>query len=170
MIDREALIAHYRRMPDETFTHFATHDAEHLEPEAAEILVQELALRGTVRNPRAAVDVQRRQLSSHEFSRMVDRLRREPCPLCGHIWRLLEAARMFEAAGADLVLGCPPCLKVRVREAKERSGFGMLASLGFLVSVAHHDAALRELEGPGPTRALIEYVWYHRGQLAHLLD
>ena len=61
-MDREAVITHYRRMPDAQFTYFATHEVGDLMPDAVEVLRQVMKERGTVPDPDAVIDVQRRRL------------------------------------------------------------------------------------------------------------
>jgi hypothetical protein len=170
VIDRDALARHYRAMPDETFTYFATHEAGDLLPEAVEILVAELVVRGTVPNPRAAVDIQRREVSSEEFTRMVDGLRREPCPLCRERKRFLDGALIVRGGDPELVVACRPCLVRELRSAKELSNLGLAIHWKFLSDVSSNDGQIRELEGATPTRALLAYAWLHRGTLVRYLE
>jgi hypothetical protein len=170
MLDREALIAHFRRMPDEIFTRFATHEVGDLLPEAVEILRQEMVVRGTVADPDAVIDVQRRQLSSEEFERMVARVRQQPCPFCGASGDLLNGALVNRGGTAERVIGCRPCLEQQLKSADKASTVVGLFHLGAgLKAVDQNEASLRELESGNQTQALREYVWYNRGELVHFL-
>jgi hypothetical protein len=170
MLDREALIAHFRRMPDEIFTYFATHEAGELMPDAVEVLRQEMVVRGTVADPDAVIDVQRRRLSSEEFERMVARVRQQPCPLCGASGGLLNGALVNRAGTANRVIGCRPCLERQLKSADKASTFlGLVHLVGALTAVDQNHASLRELESGNQTQALREYVWYNRGEFAHFL-
>jgi hypothetical protein len=167
MLDYDALIAHWTRMPDEQFTYFATHEAADVNPEAVDILRQELRRRGTVRDADAAIDVQRRQLTSDEFQRMITRFRSEPCPLCGASGIPLNGTAVYRGRIPDLVVGCRPCLEKALANADILvSGAPHLIALDAVIDNAASRAALGR---GGQTEALRLYVWQNRGEFAHFL-
>lgn len=171
-MDREALFEHYSRMPEESFTYFATHEVAGLLPEAVEILRQVMTVRGTVPDPDAVIDIQRRQLTSEEFERMVTRFRQEPCPLCGASGGLLNGTLVNRTGRLEPVVGCRSCLEKELRSATRASvGFAVVfvKPISGFRSVGQNDAAIRELGSGNQTQVLREHVWANRGEFAHFL-
>lgn len=170
-MDREALLAHYRRMPKETFAHFATHEAGDLSPEAVEILRQVMKERGIVPDPDRVIEVQRRRLSSEEFEVMVTRFRRLPCPVCGKSGELLNGIKLNRAGRVEVVVGCRSCLKQQLSDAKRASlGLALFHPLSGLRDGGENERAGNDLDSDEQTQALREYLWYNRGEWAHLLE
>ena len=170
MADREAVIAHWRRMSDEQFTYFATHEAADIKPEAVGILRQELRRRGTVPDPDAAIDVQLRQLSSVEFESMITRFRLEPCPLCRGSGGLLNGIALNRAGTSELVVGCTQCLEKQIKSVNKASVAMLLVRpLRGLGALEQNVDARVALESGAQTQALREYVWRNRGEWVHLL-
>ena len=170
MEDRETVIAHYRRMPRELFTYFATHDLADLAPDAVEIVREVMKERGTVPDPDAAIDVQRRRLSSEEFQRMLTGFRQQPCPSCGVSGGLLNGVRLNRGGRLELVVGCRSCLEQQLKSANKASVLGLFfRPATSLDTVSQNEAALKELDSGNETQALREYVWFNRGEWARLL-
>lgn len=175
-MNRDEAIRHFMRMPDEQFTFFATHEVAGLQPEAVEIVRNELKRRGTVSDPDAAIDVQLRQLSSEEFERMVVRFRQQPCPLCGGTAGFLNGARAQGVGRDEVVIACVPCLRNECDRASGRSSVApwlfALMFPHFAVHALFKKGSKPErsaLETGEPTQTLREYVWINRGEWAHLL-
>ena len=170
-MDRDMIITHYRRMPDETFTHFATHEAAGLEPEVVEILRQELRLRGTVPNADAAIDVQLRRLTSEEFEVMVTNFSRLPCPLCGSTSELLNGVTVRRGRHTDPLAACPACLSNTLNSARNSAVAGAMLFLSTetILAAEHNQKALKSLESGEQTEALRLYLWNNRGEWAYLL-
>jgi hypothetical protein len=156
-------------MPDAQFTYFATHEVGDLMPDAVEVLRQVMKERGTVPDPDAVIDVQRRRLSSEEFERMVTRFRELPCPMCGVSGGLLNGAPLNRGS-SELIVGCRSCLEQQLKSANKASVLALfLKPATALTAISRNDAALRELESGKQTQALREYIWLNRGEWAHLL-
>lgn len=170
MIDRAALIEHYRRMPDESFTHLATHLGEGLEPEAIELIRQELHVRGTVPDADAAIDIQLRRPSSEEFEVLVTAFRKLPCPKCGSTSEPLNGAEIKRGSNVDLEAACPTCLKADLKFASNAGALGALfAEWRHVSDVTKNTSMLKALESGEQTEALRLYLWRNRGEWAHLL-
>jgi len=170
-MDREALINHYARMGDQEFTAFATHEVAGLTPEAVEVVRDELKRRRTVPDPEGAIDVQLRRLSSEEFERMVTAFRQQPCPSCGGVGELLNAARVNRAGRRELIVGCTSCLLRELNRATTASAVYGLAfrPLSAMRAVLGNEGEKAALQETNQTQALREYVWANRGEWAHLL-
>ena len=169
-MDLKALGNHYRSLSDDVLRHLATHQAEDLTPEALTVLRQELASRTNLGALDATVEAQRREWTHEEFDGLVERFRREPCPICGEQDTPLNGVEIHSQRDVEDVVGCPSCLERLLHGGNRNSlALAILKPWAGLRATHANDEAIRELAVGAPTDALRRYLWTHRGEWVHLL-
>jgi len=108
----------------------AVNEASGLTPEALEVLRAELHARRLGNELRDVIDIQMRPIPPDEVDELVGRFRRLPCPLCGSVAGMLNAATVATAQSflvmstfeKRLVVGCSSCITAAADKADALTG------------------------------------------------
>jgi hypothetical protein len=144
-IDLEQIKRNYAEFDDSQIEGIARNEAGELEPEAAEILEQEIEKRGLGRKLKEWMEAQRRELGPGELMDLISKLSRLPCPRCGQgdspligvVLRQIQGFVVFTKHKKGPFVACPACVAQRRRQAMMATSVSWLACPHAVFSAFH---------------------------------